>query len=479
MSQSLLGGFLALCEGWKSAFAQSRTHERAVRQAVAGLCCGERRTLTRVIQAQGSVQEQRDWSAEYRLHSRCDWEAAELFTPVLEQAHRLCGRKYVPVAFDDTKIRKSGRRIPGASLWVDPLGPKYKVQFLWGLRFLQASVLVPAYKRGGPAARGLPVAFTEVPAIRRPRRRASDEEKAAYREAVKKHNLSTAFVTQLGQLRRQLDEAGARSKTLIATVDGSFCNRTCMRAKVERTVLLARARRDARLCHPSVEPRRTYAQEKFTPDGVRQDEKLAWKHAKVFHGKRYRTIRYKEVGPVLWQGGTGRQPVRLIVLAPTRYRPKTRAKRGKTGRILKRFYYREAGYLLCTDLCIPASVLIQHYFDRWQIEVNHKEEKDTLGIGEAQLRSKRSVPRQPALGVASYSALMLASIMVSGHKRAGEYASLPKWYKGAARPTARDLVNRLRQDVAEAVEAQSTGEASISLLATAIAATKHQQNVQT
>jgi hypothetical protein len=40
-------------------------------------------------------------------------------------------------------------------------------------------------------------------------------------------------------------------------------------------------------------------------------------------------------------------------------------------------------------------------------------------------------------------------------------------------------VNRLRQDVAEAVEAQSTGEASISLLATAIAATKHQQNVQT
>jgi hypothetical protein len=397
----------------------------------------------------------------------------------LKQAHRLCGRKYVPVAFDDTKIRKSGRRIPGASLWVDPLGPKYKVQFLWGLRFLQASVLVPSYKRGGPAARGLPVAFTEVPAIKRPRRKASEEELAAYKDAVKKHNLSMAFVTQLGQLRTQLDEVGGFSKTLIATVDGSFCNRTCMRANVDRTVILARARRDAKLCYPSAEPRRSYGKEKFTPESVRQDKTSGWKCAKVFHGKRYRTIRYKEVGPVLWQGGTGRQPVRLIVLAPTRYRPKTRGKRGKTGRILKRFYYREAGYLLCTDLCIPASVLIQHYFDRWQIEVNHKEEKDTLGIGEAQLRSKKSVPRQPALSVASYSALMLASITSSGHKRTDEYGSLPKWYKGATRPTARDMVNRLRQEVAEAAAAHNNNEPSISMLATAISAIRRQQNGQT
>jgi hypothetical protein len=26
--------------------------------------------------------------------------------------------------------------------------------------------------------------------------------------------------------------------------------------------------------------------------------------------------------------------------------------------------------------------MLQAYFDRWQIEVNHREEKDTLGVGQ-------------------------------------------------------------------------------------------------
>jgi hypothetical protein len=469
MAATLLSTFLDISDGWTCAFAQRRTHQRAVQQAVAGLCCGERRTISSLIQTQGAGQ--RDWSAEYRLHSRSPWKPEELFAPVLQQGHRLCGRKYVPVAFDDTKVKKSGRRVPGASLWVDPLGPKFKVQFLWGLRFLQASMLVPDYRRGGPAARGLPVAFTEVPAVKRPRRSASDEEKAAYKEAVRRYNLSTAFVSQLALLRAQLDAAGAPSKTLIATVDGSFCNRNCMRADVERTVILARARKDAKLCAPSKEPRRTYDTVKFTPHSVRQNGEIAWKQAKVFHGKRYRTIRYKEVGPLLWQGGTGPRPLRLIVLAPTRYRPRGRAR--------KRFYYREAGYLLCTDLSIPASVLIQHYFDRWQIEVNHKEEKDTLGVGEAQLRSVQSVPRQPALVVASYSALMLASIKTHGPKRTDAYCPLPKWYKGAARPTARDLIRLLRQEIVATNAQSDTAKGSQAFLQAAINAARNNKNVQT
>jgi hypothetical protein len=33
------------------------------------------------------------------------------------------------------------------------------------------------------------------------------------------------------------------------------------------------------------------------------------------------------------------------------------------------------------------------YFDRWQIEVNHREEKDTIGVGQAQLWNPISVPK--------------------------------------------------------------------------------------
>ena len=229
--------------------------------------------------------------------------------------------------------------MPGVTYWADPLGPKFRVQLMWGLRFLQASLLVPEYRRGGCAARGLPVAFTEVPFVKRPGRWASVADRIAYKKAASQHNLSTAYQRELATIREQLDRTGAYSKVLIAVVDGSFCNRACMRTEVERTTLVARARKDARLCFPAddaLQPRRIYGAEKFTPEQVRQDDRRPWKQARVFHGKRYRSIRYKEVGPVLWQRATGPKPLRLIVIAPTRYRPRTKAARAKS-----KYYYHE------------------------------------------------------------------------------------------------------------------------------------------
>jgi hypothetical protein len=41
--------------------------------------------------------------------------------------------------------------------------------------------------------------------------------------------------------------------------------------------------------------------------------------------------------------------------------------------------------LLTTDLRSSAKQLLQIYFDRWQIEVNHRGENDTLDLGQAQL----------------------------------------------------------------------------------------------
>ncbi len=94
---------------------------------------------------------------------------------------------------------------------------------------------------------------------------------------------------------------------------------------------------------------------------------------------------------------------------------------------------------VCT-LVVSGTVrqLLQIYFDRWQIEVNHREEKDTLGVGQAQLRNVTAVPKQPAFAVAGYSALLLASL-------GRAYAALPKWRRRAARPSALDLITLLRK----------------------------------
>ena len=130
-------------------------------------------------------------------------------------------------------------------------------------------------------------------------------------------------------------------------------------------------------------------------------------------------------------------PLRLIVIAPTPYRLT------KTGRT----YYREPAYLFCQQTELGSDVLIQKYFDRWQIEVNHREEKDTLGVGQSQVRSKRSVSRQPSFVVASYSALLLAGIVCFEDKRNDQFMPLPKWRRNAKRPSCLDLMHLLRKEL--------------------------------
>src|SRR5439155_11265470 len=137
--------------------------------------------------------------------------------------------------------------------------------------------------------------------------------------------------------------------------------------------------------------------------------------------------------------GAKRRPLRLIVIAPTPYR-KAQS---------KKLYYRDPAYLLTTDLRSSIKPLLQIYFDRWQIEVNHREEKDTLGVGQAQLWNVTSVPKQPAFAMASYSALLLASLQAFGAERGQAYAALPKWRRRAVRPSALDLITLLRKEMTE------------------------------
>ena len=108
--------------------------------------------------------------------------------------------------------------------------------------------------------------------------------------------------------------------------------------------------------------------------------------------------------------------------------------------------------MLTSDSESPAKELLQIYFDRWQIEVNHREEKDTLEVGQAQLWNVTPVPKQPVLAVAAYSALLLASIRAFGAERGEAYAELPKWRKSARRPSCLDLITLLRKEMAEQPE---------------------------
>jgi hypothetical protein len=96
-----------------------------------------------------------------------------------------------------------------------------------------------------------------------------------------------------------------------------------------------------------------------------------------------------------------------------------------------------------------------HSFDRWQIEVNFHDEKDLMGLSEAQVWSERSIPRLPAFVAATYSILLLASIIRFNDRRDGDiFMERPRWRRGEepGRPSCLDLLALLRGEALEQPE---------------------------
>lgn len=429
-----------LQESFAGAFSQKRSRVRAMELSLGTLCALGRRTLSRSICAVG--RQHQDWSADYKVFSRNQWEPNLLFTPILkEYGRRYTADQPVCIALDDTKLKKSGRKIKSAFWQRDPLSPPFHLNFIYGLRFMHASLIFPHYRDGDFSARSYPVRFVECPAVKKPGKKATAEERLEYKKAVKICNLTQQGLEIIKGLRDNLDLLGETQRKMMIAVDGSLCNRTILSQPLERVEVVGRCRKDARLCFPATEGgRRVYGEERFSPESVRQDDSITWQTCRIHFGRAWRDIRFKEVKNILWQRGSGRRPLRLLVVAPQPYKTSVNAKRN----------YREPAYLLSTDTEGDVQTLLQCYFDRWQIEVNHRDQKDTMGIGHAQVWSEKSVPRQPAFATASYSLLLLAGLKEFGPGRTNDFVALPKWRKKATRPSALDLITLLRKEISEA-----------------------------
>jgi hypothetical protein len=425
---------------WEPVFSQDRTLDRAVTLGFGILCGLGKRTITRAISFQGNTQK--DWSADYKVFSRSKWSAHDLFTPILEEAiseHRL---EHIVCSADDTRVWRTGKHVPQAQWHRDPMGPPFHTNLRWGHRFLQASLVLPLYQQDPESSsRCVPIRFELAPVVKKPGKKASPEAWAHYEKEKKEKNLSVQFVAMTEQLRAHLNQTGHAQKMLTMVVDGSFCNKRVFRVdwQEKNVAILSRCRKDIVLCKRARGPGpRFYAKKKITPEKVRRSDSIApWQTAQIFHGGCFREVRFKELKPVYWQGGARKKPVRLLIVAPVGYRT------SKNGRK----YYRQPAYLLTTDLATDAATLLQHYFDRWGIEINHRDEKEILGVGQAQVWNEHSVSKVPALLVAMYSWLLLAGLACYGPKRGAEFEPLPKWRRHAKRPSCLDLVTLLRRQL--------------------------------
>ena len=114
-----------------------------------------------------------------------------------------------------------------------------------------------------------------------------------------------------------------------------------------------------------------------------------------------------------------------------------------------RLLYRQPAYLICTDPQMALEEFLQHFLWRWDIEVNFRDEKTLLGVGQAQVRTEPSNQNAPALAVAAYALLLLASVNAYGKNGVPDRLEQAKWYrrKKKDRATTNELINQLRREM--------------------------------
>lgn len=389
-----------------------------------------RRTVTGMLTA--SAQQGLDWSAAYRLFEQGRFEGEALFAPALRAVCAGLGEQEPLVALmDDTLIRKRGRRVHGAGWKRDPLGPPFCNNFIWGQRFVQLSAALPEGP-GASRARGIPVDWIHSPLPPKPRRKAPAEQWAQYKELQRTMKVSVVGLERIRALRAALDTQGQPTRELLVALDGTFTNQSVFRRLPERTVAIGRLRKDARLYavpseseSPQRGRKRFYGAPLPSPEELRQDASIPWVEVKAWAAGQTQSFQIKTMAPVRWRG-SGKRDVRIVAIRPLAYRPR------KGTRLL----YRNPVYLVCSEPELPLQRLLQAFVWRWEIEVNFRDEKTVLGVGEAQVRTPAAVQAVTAFIVAAYAFLLLAAA------RTGRIAlPPPKWRQ--EQPAQRDSTPRL------------------------------------
>jgi hypothetical protein len=264
----LLTTWLAMVARWRSAFAQDRSFHRFLWVLLGLLATQGRGTLTAALGFFGHVLQ---WSADHHAFSRSQWDERALFRGVIHEcAPYLLAQPRLLISLDDTGLPKSGRKIQQISWLRDPLGPKFKVNLVRGLRCLHAILNIPpqAEDQGTMA---FSVGFELAPPPKKPKRFASDEDRQAFRALQKTQSLTARGSALLKTLHQDCDAAGL-TQPILAVVDGGYTNKTLITQLPERTHLIGRVRKDIRICEPAHGPGRTvYGELLPTPESLRQD----------------------------------------------------------------------------------------------------------------------------------------------------------------------------------------------------------------
>lgn len=415
--------------------SKEKLARRGQAHVLAQLACLGSKTVTGLITTLGGQQD--DWTADYRLYAKDRIDPKALLRTVREEIRQ--EGEDVVCALDDTHLRKTGKKTYGVKYARDPMGPPFHTNFVRAQRFIQISV---AARDENQNVRMIPADWKHAPTPPKPKKK-DEASMEKYRKERREKRLALQAAKMVINLKAELDASAKPYGKLWVCHDGSYANRTFLAPMPDDVIACGRIRHDAKLYYlPEKQKekgrKRAYGEQAPTPNALRQDESVPWETAQVRIGDTVRDIQYKRLNPVKWKPTGQHKTVQVLALKAIPY------KLSKNSPLNRRTPIS----IICTDPQADPQTIIQRYIWRWEIEVNFRDEKTILGVGETQVRKAPSVQNTTALAVAAYAVLLAAALKQNPQTQADTYVQPPKWQnQKPKRTTTMHLLQNLRMQI--------------------------------
>ncbi|PJF21825.1 MAG: hypothetical protein CUN56_09130 [Phototrophicales bacterium] len=331
------------------------------------------------------------------------------------------------VAGDATQTPRSSRKMEGAGWLRNMRTPPFMVGIHAAQRWFNGSWLVPAengYSRAIPL-RWMP-AFTEK----------SEPKTVA---PCKEWEASVQF---LRWLQEQFIAHNRPNQPILFVGDGHYDNLKLWQHLPEGIIMLARSAKNRTLYHlpdPTMHGNRKYGDVAPKPQDIWRNPKTRWKSLEIDVRRQTRHLQVALRGPFVRKGAPN-TPLFLIVV-------RGKKRKNKYGR-----YYRRQPLPFLVNgiqdhkgnwiLPLPLKTLLFWAWQRWEVEVCHRELKTTFGLGHKQCFN----PKATVLSV-QWSAWVYAMLLLAGYKtfRLARAPNVPtRWWRGSGRWSFASLLRAFR-----------------------------------
>ena len=389
----LMDEFQKLLVAHRVAFGQERCFRRFVALTIAMVFCFGRRTITQMLLTLGLTDT--DHSAMYRLFSRKRFKEEVLWRCLFAETLQHVGEDalYV-VGTDATQIPRSGWHIAGVGWLKSAKSPAFKPGIHAAQRFVHGCWLTPMVNG---FSRAIPLRF--VPAFTEKAKR-GDEEPCKEWEAGLKY---------VRWVRKEMD-AVRPGQRILWLADGGYDNVELWKAMPAQTIGAMRTAKNRALFAylPELERRgnRKYGEKKPSPAEYMKQWRDGTHKADIKVRGVVRSLRYRVEGPVVRRGAPD-VPLFLIVVSGQEYKKGKRSKDRRPTAYLVSAQWKEGKWALPVE----PELLLAWLWQRWEMEVAHREMKSSLGVGEQQCWNPRS-----AKVTVQWSAWVYAILVLSGYR---------------------------------------------------------------